>query len=165
MEIKMQTEVVDRGFGDSDGKEWPVIPENTILKCEVVRAEIRELNEEFRAKYSIQDKVEVNFAFKVVDEDYPEYKNQWLWGTAKPYLDNSDNCRLRLWLQAVYGIDKLPADYSLKVTDDDQIPDLLGLQCRVLVRNRQKVDGTKTHSVKDVLRLPQTRKVQYEESF
>ena len=107
----------------------------------------------------------INFAFKVDDPDYPEFQNQWLWGTAKPYLDNSDGCRLRLWLQAIYGIDRLPEDYSLKVNDANQIPDLLGLRCRVLVRNKAKSDGTLAHSVKDVLRLPATRKVQYEDSF
>jgi len=129
MEIKMQ-EKSTRDFGDDDKKEWPVIPENTVVECEV-----------------------------------PEFQNQWLWGTAKPYLDNSDGCRLRLWLQAIYGIDRLPEDYSLKVNDANQIPDLLGLRCRVLVRNKAKKDGTLAHSVKDVLRLPATRKVQYEDSF
>jgi hypothetical protein len=68
-------------------------------------------------------------------------------------------------LQAIYGIDRLPEDYSLKVNDANQIPDLLGLRCRVLVRNKAKSDGTLAHSVKDVLRLPATRKVQYEDSF
>ena len=164
MEIKMQ-EKSTRDFGDDDKKEWPVIPENTVVECEVTRCEIRELNPEFRAKYNIQDEVEVNFAFKVDDPDYPEFQNQWLWGTAKPYLDNSDGCRLRLWLQAIYGIDRLPEDYSLKVNDANHIPDLLGLRCRVLVRNKAKSDGTLAHSVKDVLRLPATRKVQYEDSF
>ena len=69
------------------------------------------------------------------------------------------------WLTAIYGLDRLPDDYSLRLDENNVAPDLTGLRCRVLVRSKTKQDGTKGHAVKDVLRASGTKNFLTEESF
>jgi hypothetical protein len=124
------------------------IPEGTIVDVEVVSVELRDLNPEFRAKYKIKETQEVSFRFRVTGG---EYAKRNLWGNAKPILDDSDNCRLRLWTQEILGVDRLPADFEFD-TDD-----FTGLTCRVLVKNYNKRDGSVGDGVQDVLRAVEDR--------
>lgn len=157
MEISMSS-----GTALKDEPKWPVIPENELVDVEVVKVELREISPEFRARYGITDESEISFSFKITEG---EFKNQWIFGSAKPYLNDSDTCRLRHWLTAIYGLDQLPDDYTLRLDENNVAPDLTGLRCRVLVRNKTKQDGTKAHAVKDVLRASGTKNFLTEESF
>jgi len=160
MEIMMKP--ADTSFVEGPAKVWPVIPERALVDCEVVKVELRKLNPEFRAQFNIKDEYEVSFRFRVIDGDY---KGQPIFGTAKPYLNDSDTCRLRFWLQELLGVDSLPSDFSFKFDENNEVPDLVGLQCQVLVKNRVKQDGTKAHAVAEVLRSPKTRAFPTEDSF
>ena len=152
MEIAMKTGT-QVGFGDAPEKEWPVIPEKALVDVEVVKIQLRDIPAEFRAKYDIKDEQEVNFDFRVTDG---EYKGQRIFGSAKPYLNDSDNCRLRFWLQEILGVDQLPGDFVFKLDEKNEASDLVGLRCRVLVRNKtRQSDGKKSHAVAEVLRAPQ----------
>jgi len=159
MEITMQKA---GSFADQGEKEWPVIPEKSLVECEVVEVRKRELSPEFRAKYSIRDEFEINFHFKVIEG---EYENSRIFGTAKPYLDDSDGCRLRFWLQEILGVNALPADYVFRLNEDGVADDRTGLRCRVLVKNRTKGDGTKAHQVGEVLRSEAARSFPTEDAF
>lgn len=119
------------------------IPEGEIVDVEVVEVEIRDINPEFRAKYKIKEDKEISFRFKVISGNY---KNRNLWGNAKPYWNDSDNCRLRLWTQEIFGVDRMPEGYEF---DTDDFP---GMKARVVVRNYQKRDGSTGDGVQDVLR-------------
>jgi hypothetical protein len=124
-------------------RKFDPIPEGEIVDVEVVEVEIRDLDSEFRAKYKIKEDKEVSFRFKVISG---QYSNRNLWGHAKPYWDNSDNCRLRLWTQELFGVDRMPDDYEFD-TDD-----FTGKTARVVVRNYKKRDGSTGDGVQDVLR-------------
>jgi len=153
MEIAMKSGPVETGFGNVPDREWPVIPERTLVDCEVVKINLRELNPEFRARFDIKDEHEVSFDFRVTDG---EFRGQRIFGTAKPYLNDSDTCRLRFWLQEILGVDSLPGDFVFKLDENNEAPDLVGLRCRVLVKNRvRKSDGKRSHVVGEVLRAQQ----------
>jgi len=133
------------GFPDQPQKKrtFDPIPEGKVVNVEVVAVELRDINPEFRAKYKIKDTQEVSFRFKVIDGDF---KNRNLWGNAKPIWNDADNCRLRLWTQEIFGVDRMPEGYEFD-TDD-----FTGMKARVVVRNFSKRDGTVGDGVQDVLR-------------
>jgi hypothetical protein len=113
------------------------------VDVEVLDVEIRDLPDWFRKQFNVKDEQEVSFHFKVVGDDHT---NRHLWGSARPVLDKSDNCRLRIWTQEILGVNSLPEDF---VFDTDQ---LAGLQARVVVGTRVAKDGTTKNKVLDVLR-------------
>ena len=139
-----QTQETQSSFPDSAAKkEFPIIPNDSIVNVEVVECELRDFSEDFRAQYGVKDKQEVSFRFRVTDGDY---KGLNIWGSAKPIFDSSDNCRLRIWTQEILGVDKLPEGF---VFDTD---DLVGMNTRVLVSEYRKKKGGLGNRVKDVLR-------------
>lgn len=112
----------------------------TVLNVEVTKVELREINEQYRQKYNIEATHEFNITFKVLDG---EFKNRLIWGNAQA-LWYEGNCRLRLWAQAILGVDDFPADYEF---DSDHI---VGHKCRVTVKNYTKKDGSMGEAVADV---------------
>lgn len=128
---------------------YPVIPNNKMLNVVVEKCELREINKDFREKYNISDTHEVNFMFRVTDGEYgPNEKSRGrvLFGTAKPYINDSDNCRLRIWAQELRGEDALPEGYEFD-TDD-----MVGRNARVLVGEYTKQNGNVDNKIKEVLR-------------
>lgn len=147
-QIPMTTATPQQESFDGAKKDFPVIPDDTVVNVEVVSVELRDFPEEFRRKYDVKDKQEVSFRFRITDGDF---KGQNLWGSARPVFDDSDQCRLRLWTQEILGVDKLPDGY---VFDTDDFADAT---CRVLVsERRRKSDGKFVNRVKDVLRATRT---------
>lgn len=126
--------------GGSTDKEFPLVPNNEVVAVEVARVQHRALDEEFRRKYNVKDTHKVSFAFKVLEGPG---KGKWLWADAKPYFNSSDNCRLRIWVEAILGVDGLPDGFSLDFDENDgRCRDLEGLEARVLVQHRQAKAGT-----------------------
>jgi hypothetical protein len=152
------------GEGTEAKKEFDPIPANTIADVEVIDVTYKEISAEFRAKYDIKDTHEVSFHFKVIDGPF---KNRHIWGTAKPYLNESDRCRLRIWVQELLGIDKLPADFALNPNPDTGVFDeFTGLHARVFVENyTRKRDGKVLDRVRDVLRSVNPITTDEEEPF
>ncbi len=128
---------------EGEKKEFSVIPENALLNVQVAKCEIKPFTEDFRKKYNVEDENEVSFEFVVIDGDFAKRR---LWGSAKPYFDKSDNCRLRIWTQEIMGWDSVPDGYEFD-TDD-----LTGLNCRILVKAYVGNDGKPRNRVKEVLR-------------
>jgi hypothetical protein len=118
----------------------------TVLNVEVEKVTLRAIDESFRSKYNIEATHEFNFQFKVLDGDY---KNRKIWGNAQA-LWYEGNCRLRLWAQAIMGVETFPDDYEF---DSEH---LVGQKCRVTVKNYNKKDGTKGESVGEVRRARPT---------
>lgn len=135
-------------------REFPVIPDETIVNAEVVAVELRDLNPEFRAKYKIKETQEVSFRFRVTDG---EYKGLNVWGNAKPIFDSSPECRLRIWTQEILGMDSLPEGFVFDTED------LAGLNTRILVTKYSKRDGSEGNRVKDVLRSNSPATALYDE--
>jgi len=140
----MTTISFSKARSDNDGggggyKEYPLIPESTVVEAEVVDVKYRPLNEEFRRKWNVNDTHEVSFHFKVLEEPFA---GKHVWGAAKPKLNDSSKCRLRLWIQALLGIDSLPESYDLKADDDGLFNDFTGLRCRLMVEHKQVKKGT-----------------------
>ena len=141
--------------GAQKKRTFDPIPEGSVVDVEVVEVEIRDINPEFKAKYKIKDDKEISFRFKVTSGDF---KNRNLWGNAKPYWNDADNCRLRIWTQEIFGVDRMPEGYEF---DTDDFP---GMKARVVVRNYQKRDGSTGDGVQDVLRAVEDRYA-HEEPF
>lgn len=143
--LPAQTRPASDSSSDSERRERPVVPENTILDVVVEKCELRELNEDFRQKFKIRDTHEVNFTFLVEGGPYNDLK---LWGSAKPYINDSDNCRLRIWAKEIMGVDELPDGFAENFDTDD----LQGLRCRILVKEYTKANGARGNKVAEVLR-------------
>lgn len=147
--------------GAGEKKTFDPIPANTIAEVEVVDVTYKPLNEEFRKKFAVKDTHEVSFHFKVIEGPY---KNRHIWGTAKPYLNSSDKCRLRIWLQELLGVDKLPAEFTLNENPDTGVYDeFTGMRCRVFTELKTSGSGKVTDRVRDVLRS--VTQVEAEEDF
>lgn len=127
-------------------RDFAPIPEDEIVTVEVVSVKIEDLPEWKREKS--KDTHQVSFRFKVIDG---QFKNRNLWGNVSPWFDSHPKCRLRLWVQEILGVDRLPDGY---VFDTD---DFTGLQARILVGNFTKRDGAVKDFVKDVLRAPASK--------
>lgn len=120
-------------------KDWPAIPDQEIVPVEVIKVELRD-----KPEWAIKDPnqtQEVSFRFRVLDGDH---KGRNLWGNAAPYFSQDPRCRLRLWTQAVLGLDVLPLDFNL------DLDELTGAHARVLVGNRETKDGVIKDFVQDV---------------
>lgn len=156
--VKLPTQaapVTTNTDGNKSGKTFATIPNNTMLNVVVEKCEVRPLKEWFREKYNVSDTHEVSFMFRVVDENF---KRRVLFGNAKPYINDSDNCRLRIWTEEIMGVNSLPDGYEFD-TDD-----LVGLNARILVGEYTKNDGTTDNKVKEVLRaVDQTASTSFDE--
>ncbi len=139
-------------LSDSSSGErvWEAIPVPNILECEVVKVEERE-----KPEWAIRDPevtTEISFRFRVISGDY-EKRN--LWGNAAPFFNFSPKCRLRLWVQAILGVDELPEGYQLNLEE------LAGKRCRVTVGNRTNKDDVVKDFAQDV--YPAAKAVNTEE--
>lgn len=112
----------------------------TVLNVEVEKVELREIAAAYREKFNIEATHEFNITFLILDGPYKKRK---IWGNAQA-LWYEGNCRLRLWTQAILGVDSFPEDYEF---DSDHI---IGHKCRVTVKNYNKKDGSVGEAVADV---------------
>lgn len=142
--VKLPENTATQGASDGGQKKvYDPIPNNTMLNVAVEECGLRELKEEFRAKYKIEDTHEINFKFRVLDG---EYANRVMFASAKPYFNNSDNCRLRVWAEAILGKSLDPDSYEFD-TDD-----LVGRHCQILVETKVKENGTTGNKVVQVVK-------------
>jgi hypothetical protein len=114
----------------------------TILPVEVLECKLQPINADFREKYDIEATHEFNFRFKVLEGDF---KNRNVWANAHALWHDGANCRLRLWAQAIMGVDAFPEGY---VFDSDH---LVGQTCRITIKNYNKKDGSVGETAADVL--------------
>jgi len=56
---------------------------------------------------------EVSFKFEVT-EDGP-YQGRWVWGSTPTYFDDNPRCKLRIWVQEVFGLDEIPLGFKFSL--------------------------------------------------
>lgn len=131
--------------GSSGERKFEHVPKDTVLDVEVVRCEERTIDKA-KTPWKKFDE-EVVFAFKVIDGDY---KNRWFWLDVPAILDNSPNCKLRLYLQSILNVPDLSDAFPGGLDFDGA--DYIGQECQIRVGTyfsdkKQEIQN----SVEDVL--------------
>lgn len=137
---------------DADGnkKEFPLIPEDSILEANVL--EIKgPVEMPYKDKETNEAIFKMEWTFKIASG---EYADQRTWGQTGIKFAHHPDCKLYAWTQEVLGVD-LPAGFNL---DTDN---LLGLPCRIVVGVRSYTKTGETaltyrNYVKDVIRAEST---------
>lgn len=134
---------------ESDGEEYVAIPANSVLLAEVLKVEERDsffwndVDDHSKGKQR-----EVSFRFKVIDDG--EYNGRNIWGKTPTTFSTHPDCKLRVWVQEILGVDDLPKDFEFEEED------LEGSEVKIVVSNYDKKnkDGSITtkDQVADVMR-------------
>lgn len=145
--IGMQT-----GFSTSEGNgggDFLPIDSGT-YNAEVVWVKYREVHPEVM-KYRDNKEDNMEFAFQFRITDGPHAKRVFFYD-ARPILNDSPSCRLRLILESLLQRNSLPEDFEL---DDSDLDKYSGLKCRIrvekYVRTKGKNAGSEANRVTDVL--------------
>lgn len=131
--------------GGGEKRKFEHVPKDAVLDVEVVRCEERTIDKA-KTPWKKFDE-EVAFAFRVLDG---EYKNRWFWTDVPAILDNSPNCKLRLYLQSILGVSDLASAFPGGL--DFDAADYIGQECQIRVGTyfsdkKQEIQN----SVEDVL--------------
>jgi len=107
-------------LGESTFEEFQTLPADTILKAVVQKVEQRE------TPFNIDDnkpelgkKDEVSFRFQVSEG---EHQGRVFFGSTMTYFDASPNCRLRVWVEEILGIDEIPVGFKFDTDDLIDLP-------------------------------------------
>jgi len=129
-----------------DAPEFALIPDGTQLEAIVVDAQVRDSN--LVDKNDPSKKVQqVAFKFRIEDEQHPEYNGRILFGDTWTTFNNSPNCKLRIWVGEIFGIDELPVGFRLNLED------LIDNAVVVEVTSYEKKDGTRANKVVNLRRI------------
>lgn len=135
------------GTEGGDGKkEFPLIPDGTIVNAEVLSITKKPMP--YKDEKTGEFVVRVEWEFKIVDD--PEYSGR-LWGNTSTKFTTHPDCRMRAWVSEILGADVLPKDFRFN-TDT-----LVGQKCRVVVEVYEFFDKKKNaqqfrNRVQDVIR-------------
>lgn len=129
-------------------EEFKPIPDGDILEAEVVNCEHRETPFDDENNPG-QKKKEVSFRFKVTDEG--EYNGRTVFGSTPVTFTSHPDCKLRVWVQELLGMDSLPGGFRF---DTDT---LIGLPCRIAVGAKEREGKSTRNYVMDVLRASNVR--------
>lgn len=149
------------GYTLKEAEKFSVIPEGAILEAEVVKAQEQDSffwvdkNDESKGKQR-----EVSFRFAITDDaefvddetgETVSFAGRQLFGRTPTTFSNHPDCKLRVWVQEILGVDELPVGFEFEPED------LEGLPVKVAVGHYQKknADGTTTpkETVSDVIRI------------
>lgn len=125
-----------------ESEEFKTIPDGEILEAEVSNCEHRETPFDDENNPG-QKKWEVSFRFQVKDG---EYAGRTVFGNTPVTFTNHPDCKLRVWVQELLGLDSLPGGFRF---DTDT---LIGLPCRIAVGERVREGKPTKNYVMDVLR-------------
>lgn len=103
--------VLAESAGSQDGEFTP-IPDGTFVDAELVAVEAT-THKYFKEDNGDPKKV-VNFEFRILDG---EYKNRRVWGNTSQIFSSNENCKLKLWTEALLGVDELAPGFKLKLGD------------------------------------------------
>ena len=133
-----------------DAVEFEPIPAGEILEAVVENVEERETrnwvdeNDPSKGK-----RKRVSFFFRITQEG--PYEGRAIFGSTSNKFSTHPNCRLRVWVQEILGVDNLPENF--RFTEDD----LIGQPVKVVVDNYEstQADGSVVtkDSVSDVIRV------------
>lgn len=125
----------------SDAPVFEAIPVDTVLEAEVDKVEERETpfwidqNDESKGKQR-----QVSFKFRITDA---EHSGRVLFGNTPTTFSNHPDCKLRVWVQEILGVDTLPLGFKLDLSQ------LEGAPIKVVVGNRSKKAADGSEVVKD----------------
>lgn len=158
------------GYKLKEAEKWDIIPEDVILEAEVVKVKEQDSfffidpDDESKGK-----KPEVSFRFRITDDseyvnedgEMVNFVNRQLFGRTPTTFSNHPDCKLRVWVQEILGLDSLPVDFELEQDEDDKsFPILEGMPVKVVVSHYQpkgnNADGTPKppkEQVSDVMRI------------
>lgn len=106
-------------LSESTFEEFETLPEDTVLPAVVRKVEQRtspfdvDPNDPSKGK-----REEVSFQFQVTEG---EHQGRVFFGNTPTYFDASPNCRLRVWVEEILGVDELPVGFKF---DTDDLVDL-----------------------------------------
>lgn len=129
-------------FTLTESEEFEAIPEGELLEAEIVNCELRETpflideNDPSKGK-----KEQVSFRFRIV-EDGP-YFGRTLFGNTPTTFTTHPDCKLRVWVQEILGMDSLPIDFEFDTET------LIGATVKVIVGNRFKTAADGSQVAKD----------------
>jgi len=122
----------DTTSGD-DAQEFSIVPVGT-FQAEVVDAEVRDSFFDLdRDKPELGKQKEVSFKF--VLKDGPA-KGRFIWGKTPTTFNNNEKCKLRHWVEEIFGVDELSPGFQFELTD------LIGEPVNVVVAHRSWNDKT-----------------------
>jgi len=126
---------------EKEKKEFKPIPEGT-YNAQVLSVEHRFVDKEvcYWKKYD----EEIVFEFVITDGDYAKRR---FWKDVPAYLTEDSNNRLRLYLQEIIGINKLPDDFMF----DPEEGELVDALCRIRINQYKTKKGETRNGVEDVL--------------
>lgn len=140
-------------FTLEDSPEFETIPDGEILAAEVSNVEIRDSFYDDE-KNPGQKKKQVAFRFLITEPG--DHQGRTVFGNTPTTFSNHSDCKLRIWVQELLGIDEVPVGFKFDTET------LIGLPCRLAVGARESTgrDGkTKTtrNFAADVIRANPTR--------
>ena len=107
-------------LGESTFEEFETLPADTILETTVQAVEQRtspfwvDENDQSKGK-----REEVSFRFQVTSG---EHQGRVFFGNTPTYFDASPNCRLRVWVEEILGVDELPVGFKFDTDDLIDLP-------------------------------------------
>lgn len=132
----------DGGDGNSEGgkREFPLIPDNTMVEAEFVA--LKKVEKPFKDDNGVPV-VKVEFRFRITDDG--PYKNQNVWGETSTNFVNHPDCRMTNWVKGILGVADLPKNFSF---DPDT---LVSNPATIVVGVRTWSDGSDHNFVADVI--------------
>ena len=136
--LTMKNTNSDSSSGEKRFDDTP-IPGGTLFDVKVDYVRYKAIRPEIRERFNMEDTHQVSFRFRITDDN--KFKNRFVFGNARPLFNTSDKCKLRLWLEAIYGVDSLPAVFALEFDDDTgDLRGVEGLTAKILTSDKGKVD-------------------------
>lgn len=100
--------------------KYPTIPEDEVLPAKVEAVERREtpwpIDENDPTK---GNREEVSFRFRVTSG---EYEGRVIFGNTPVWFDASPECRLRVWVEEILGVDELSVGFKFNTDDLIDLP-------------------------------------------
>lgn len=138
------------GYTLKEAEKYDTIPEGVVLEAEVVKATEKDsFFDVDQDRPELGKQREVSFRFRITDD--AEYANEegelvsffgrQLFGRTSTTFSNHPDCKLRIWVQEILGVDSLDVGFDLADEEnDDGTKDLVtleGLPVKVVVGHYQ----------------------------
>jgi hypothetical protein len=148
MTLKFNAGVTTNTATDTEEKKFSHLPKDTVIDVVVERCSLKTLDKSLEWNKRKSWDEEVNFAFKPVDDQIRKDCG-WFFTDVPAILDNSSNCKLRLYIQSILGIDDLAAVFPDGFEFEPN--DYIGQYCQIRVgtyfsKKKQEIQN----SVEDV---------------
>lgn len=136
----------------SDSVEFEAIPANEVIEAMIEEVEVKDSPFDVdEGDPSKGKKQQVSFKFRVTEEG--QWNNRVLWGNTPTTFSSHPDCKLRVWVQEILGLDSLNPDDDFSFDTDH----LVNMPVNIVVGNRNKktVDGSNIVKdfVQSVIRL------------